>query len=164
MMGGVVKKLAAQPDRQLGHLVDLTREQRLSGSVTKFSYQTFPLALRRPERGTSDHEVACELCGQEVRVRLYSVPDTVRLRRRWLTMCVISLVVLGVLLVDFFSPSPAILDTAWLALLSALVAATALGTAVAGFTAYFVEDGVRMRKPSVRPGHNLIQPQKRPRG
>jgi hypothetical protein len=154
----VARTLTARPDRMLGHLIDRTREQRLTGPVDKATYRTFRLPLQRPDDGSSAHTVACELCGQRVRVRLYSVAHTVRLRRRWLGLCGAGLVVLGLAVFSGFGPHPVLPDTAGLALLSAFAAAVGFAAAVAGFTAYRVEDGVRMLKPTARPQHNLLQP------
>ncbi|HEY2062619.1 MAG TPA: hypothetical protein VGH57_29905 [Amycolatopsis sp.] len=102
--------------------------------------------------------MACELCGQQVRIRLYSVAHTVRLRRRWLGLCGAGLVVLGLAVFGAFGPDPVLLDTAGLAVLSAFAAAVGFAAAVAGFTAYWLEDGVRMLEPNARPQHNLLQP------
>jgi hypothetical protein len=149
----VVRKLAARPSVKLGHLIGKTYESRFTGDVTKSTYRTCSLP-ERPAEGSVVQAVACEFCEELVGFRLYSIAGAVRLRRRWLALGCVGLVVSGLAGADMIRSHPLMAQTAGLAVLSAALVVAGLTAVIAGFIGCRQDDGVRLL--SGRPQHNML--------
>ncbi|WP_328604818.1 hypothetical protein OG943_32950 [Amycolatopsis sp. NBC_00345] len=149
----MVRTLTARPTVKLGHLIGKSYESRFTGDVTKSTYRTCSLP-ERPDEGSRVQAVACEYCEELVGFRIYSIAGTVRLRRRWLVLGCVGLVVSGLAGADLFRSHPLLAQTAGLVVLSAALVALGLAAVIAGFIGCRQDDGVRLL--SGRPRHNML--------
>ena len=127
------------PFARLAHLVEATKR----GNVRTRRYATYPVAIRRPDKGTVTGRAYCGTCRKAVEVKVRSV-RRVRLRQwSWLAVSVtaVTLVVAGT--VDHLLSNGSggggsgLLAFGWLA--------GVLGTPL-GFVKWWREDGVRIVK------------------
>ncbi|WP_234538255.1 hypothetical protein [Streptomyces shenzhenensis] len=80
--------------RLLAHSTGSTTTHQGSGYTITTHYRTYPFIVRRPGSGTTTTAVACGTCDAAVGVRVHSVEEATRRRRRIALGTVLLLVVL----------------------------------------------------------------------